>query len=677
MMSIAWAYVMIKKNPFAVLTWQDLESWVGSKTLSRGKTYQKSSAVQDLAVAGEARLIAWVQGTKRYATEVEIIGGEPDSGCTCPVGIGCKHGVAVLLEYIEALKQNKEVPQINPEDPRLALLDEALEGDEDDFLEDDEDDGDDDDDIFDIDNEYSHKSRQQEEKPQNQRSGSGRVNLRAYLRNKSKEDLIALVEELATAHGDVRQNLRIRSSLATGQFKELIQYVCKEIDSVTEEEAWYNRWRQERSLPDYSGVRAGLKELLDAGRADDVVSLGRRLFRKAQEQVGMSHDDGETAAEVADTMKIVYQALLECSLSDTEKMEAAVNFELEDEFELCSESVIFWKHSFPRDTWNGLADRLLGRLEGGSAVPGRTLSEYGYKRRILSNHVIQALRKAGREPEIIPFCEKEAEKDGSYERLVDLLMKKGRLAEAETWIRKGIAAIGEKWPGIESALRKRLGEIKIKQGDWAFAAALIAEDFFDRPSLYLYKELKQKTSGHSEAWKSIRGALREFLDKGKLPQYGTGGWPLPETGLRPQEEVKTPQPARAEVRIEIALFEKEIDRALSVFKTEIKSTHSHWGWGCAWAGGIHKDVAQAVAKRYPDEAIAIWKRLVKGLIAQTKPAAYRSAVPYLKKIRGLLERTGRKDEWDRFLNAVRAENARKRKLLEILDGLTNKPLIES
>lgn len=593
------------------------------------------------------------------------------------MGIGYKHGVAVLLEYIEALKQNKEVPKINPEDPRLTLLDEVLEGDEDDFLEEyDEDDGDDDDDIFDINNEYSYKSRQQEE-PQNQQSGSGSVNLRAYLRNKSKEDLIALVEELATAHAEVRQDLWIWGSVAAGQFKELVQYVRKEIDSVTAEEAWYDRWRQQGSLPDYSGVRDGLRVLLDAGRADDVIALGRRLFRKAKEQVGMSHDDGETAAEVTDTMKIVYQALLECSLSDTEKMETAVDFELEDEFELCSESVIFWKHSFPRDAWNGLAGRLLGRLEGGSAVPRSTLSESRYKRTIWSNHVIQALRKAGREPEIIPFCEKEAEKDGSYERLVELHMKKGLFAEAEAWIRKGIAAIGEKWPGIESALRKRLDEIKTKQGDWAYAAALIAEDFIDRPSLYLYKELKQKTSGHGEAWKSIKEAPREFLDKGKRPQNGIGGWPLPETGLRPQEEMETLRPARAEVRVEIALFEKEIDRALSVYKTEIKSIQSHRGWGGAWAEGIHEDIAQAVAKRYPDEALAIWKRLVKGLIAQTKPAAYRSAVPYLKKIKGLLERTGRKSEWARFLNAVRMENARKRKLLEILDGLTNKPLIES
>jgi uncharacterized Zn finger protein len=663
----------IKKDPFAALTWQDLEYWVGSKALSRGKAYQKSSAVQDLTLAGKNRLIAWVQGTKRYATEVEIIGGDPSSGCTCPVGIDCKHGVAVLLEYIEALKQDKEVPQIIPEDPRLTLLDEALEGDEDGFLY--EFDEDDDDDF--IDDEDGYDSKSPEEGSQNRLESKGRVNLRAFLRNNSKEDLIALVEELATAHAEVRHGLWIRSSLAAGQFKELVQYVRKEIDFVTAEEAWYDHWRHEGSLPDYSGVRDGLRQLLDAGRADDVVALGKRLFKRAHEQVGMSHDDGETATEVADTMIIVYQALLTCSLSDTEKMEIAVNFELEDEFELCCGSSIFWKNSFPREAWKGLADRLLERLEGGSTVPGRTLAESGYKRTILSNHVIQALRKAGRESEIIPFCQREAEKAGSYERLVELLMKKGRLKEAGTWIRKGIADVGEKWPGIGAALRKRLGEIKTKQGDWASAASLIAQDFFDRPSLYLYKDLKKKTAKHGEEWKNIREALREFLDKGTKPQQGKGNWPLPDTGLERKEEGKTPRPARAEVRIEIALFEKEIDRALSIYKAEIESARPGWGWRGSWTGGIHEDVAQAVAKQYPDEALSIWKQLVKGFIAQTKPAAYRTAVPYLKKIRGLLERTDRMSEWDRFLNVIRAENARKRKLLEILDGLEAKPLIES
>ena len=669
---------MRRKNPFAALTWQDIESWVGSKTLSRGKAYQKSSAVQDLVLAGKTRLIAWVQGTKRYATEVEIIGGEPSSGCTCPVGVGCKHGVAVLLEYIEALKQAKEVPQINPEDSRLTLLDEALEGDEDDLLDEYDEDDDDEDVIFDdIHNGYAPELRPREEELKKRPAGTSRVNLRCYLRKQTKEDLITLLEELATAHAEVREDLWIRSNVAAGQFKELVQYVRTEIDLVTAEEAWYDQWRQQGSLPDYSGVRDGLKRLLDTGRADDVVALGKRLFKKAQEQIEMSHDEGETAVEVADTMKVVYQAILKCSLSDADKMETAVDFELDDEFELCSGSALFWNNSFPREAWKGLADRLLERLGGASGGPGKTPPVFGYKRTIVSNHVIQALRKAGLESEIIPFCEREAEKDGSYDRIVQMLVKEGRLEEAEAWIRKGIAAIGEKWPGIESALRKILGEIKIKQGDWAYAAALIAEDFFDRPSLHLYKELKQKTAKHGEVWKKIREALREFLDKGKRPQQGIGGWSLPDTGLERKEERKKPRPAGAETRIEIAVYEQEIDRVLSIYKAEIESVRSGWGWGWTWRERILEDVAQAVAKRYPDEALAIWKRLVKGLIAQTKPAAYRSAVPYLKKIRGLLERTGRKSEWDRFLSTVRVENARKRKLQEVLDGLEAKPLIES
>jgi uncharacterized Zn finger protein len=358
-------------------------------------------------------------------------------------------------------------------------------------------------------------------------------------------------------------------------------------------------------------------------------------------------------------------------------MDTAVNFDLEDEFELCHGRSIFWTHNFPREAWKGLADRLRERLDGGNWKSDHIPGETGFKRRVLSDYVIQALNKAGLESEIIPICEREAERDGSYERLVRLLIKKGRLEEAESWIRKGIAAVGRKWPGIEATLRKNLGEIREKQGDWAYAAGLVAEDFFDRPCLYLYKELKTKTTKHGETWKNIKEALREFLDKGKRPEQGTVGWPLPDTGLESKDKGKTPRPAGAEVRIEIALFEKEIDRALSIYKTEVKSLHSQWGWGGAWKGSIHEDVAQAVAKRYPDEAIAIWKQMVKGLIAQTKPAAYRSAVPYLKKIRIQLERTGRKSEWDRFLNILRVENARKRKLQEILDGLTAKPLIES
>lgn len=62
-------------------------------------------------------------------------------------------------------------------------------------------------------------------------------------------------------------------------------------------------------IPDYSRVRSGLQELLDDGYADEVVRLGKKLFSKGTKQVAQSHDEGDTAYEVADTLKIVFMAL--------------------------------------------------------------------------------------------------------------------------------------------------------------------------------------------------------------------------------------------------------------------------------------------------------------------------------------------------------------------------------
>jgi uncharacterized Zn finger protein len=78
---------------FSDLTWDDIESWAGGKIVSRGQNYQRQGRVSDLAVKDDGSLIAWVDGSARYATRVAIDeDGLPDSICTCPYGLNCKHG---------------------------------------------------------------------------------------------------------------------------------------------------------------------------------------------------------------------------------------------------------------------------------------------------------------------------------------------------------------------------------------------------------------------------------------------------------------------------------------------------------------------------------------------------------------------------------------------------------
>jgi uncharacterized Zn finger protein len=62
--------------------------------------------------------------------------GTIESTCTCPVGYdGCKHAVAVVAAYLQALANEEAVPATAPDDPRWAKLNRSDKGTEDDELD--------------------------------------------------------------------------------------------------------------------------------------------------------------------------------------------------------------------------------------------------------------------------------------------------------------------------------------------------------------------------------------------------------------------------------------------------------------------------------------------------------------------------------------------------------------
>ena len=118
------------ESGWVVLTWDDLESWVGSRSVSRGRTYQRSGHVKDLRISTGGQLLATVVGTHRYATTVSLDldadGPSFDSACTCPIGGGCKHAVAVVADYLEALANDRKVSTAVEEDRRWAAFESTV-----------------------------------------------------------------------------------------------------------------------------------------------------------------------------------------------------------------------------------------------------------------------------------------------------------------------------------------------------------------------------------------------------------------------------------------------------------------------------------------------------------------------------------------------------------------------
>ena len=103
-----------------------------------GRSYQNQGRVKDLAISADDRLLATVQGGDRYVVSVWLNAGKKrhdkiESHCTCPVGYNCKHAVATVAAYLQALAEGATVPTADPDDPRWRKLSDADAESEDDW----------------------------------------------------------------------------------------------------------------------------------------------------------------------------------------------------------------------------------------------------------------------------------------------------------------------------------------------------------------------------------------------------------------------------------------------------------------------------------------------------------------------------------------------------------------
>jgi tetratricopeptide (TPR) repeat protein len=82
------------------ITEDEIRSQFSEKTFYRGQAYFEDGHVATGAKKGDT-LIGYVQGTLDYPYKVEAtITDTIFCTCSCPVGINCKHGVALLLQWV-------------------------------------------------------------------------------------------------------------------------------------------------------------------------------------------------------------------------------------------------------------------------------------------------------------------------------------------------------------------------------------------------------------------------------------------------------------------------------------------------------------------------------------------------------------------------------------------------
>ena len=592
----------------------------------------------------EGELVAWVAGGSRYATRVRCEPPAPqgpgpsrlESSCSCPVGTRCKHAVAVIVAALESLEAGEEIQPAVSDDVRWDVAAGA----------------------------FGVVALETASEPSS---------LKPYLLSLKKAQLVELLLQVSAVHPEVEADIVHHRALSGGDVAAIVRRLRAEIAAVSEQEAWSNGWSGEGDLPDYSRVQSGLTSLLDGAHHDAAVELGQELFHAGQDQVGRSHDDGETGMAIADCMSIVYRAVLKSSLSDPEKILYAIDLSLADDYGLADNVERIVDRKWSRRTWSAVADTLMRRLDSGRSSVGTDFHSR-YHRGRLSHWAITALDAAGRGEEATEFCEGEALRTGSYERLVRRLMDGKRFDEATQWAERGYAAVLDESPGIASRLRKLLRDIARQRRRWPLVAAYEAELFFERPDVSKLKELCAAAK-KADCESGVRKAAVRFLETGKRPAP-SGKWPLPPTRLSRAEQPdgRAREPAKHwDVLRDLAIEEDRPDDVLRWHDRLAPGGRS----GFWRSDDADLRVARAVSLSHPERAIDIYRAAAERLIERAKPDAYVEAGRLLRHVRELLHTSKRSSEWAAVLTELRESHRRKRRLMEVLDGLEGQPIVRA
>ena len=493
-------------------------------------------------------------------------------------------------------------------------------------------------------------------------------------------DLISLIQELTEEFPEVEQEISDRRAVAGADAEPIFEALLADIDDLTEEEVWSNSWTGESQVPDYSPVLKRMEILLSMGQPDMVVEAGGILLKEGTAQIETGGDEaGETDAEIASCMIIVFDALRKSSRPAHERMLFAIHATLDDEFGLCESAEDFLDETWSAADWSLVADSLLRELDTCRITPGKDNFSEKYRRDRFTGWIVTALDNAGREDEATALCITEVGLTGSYTRLVYRLIRLGQRDEAVRWIRHGIDSTSKTHPGIARDLQDIQREIWESEGNWLQVAGLRAEEFLCDPSYGTYCQLKSDAE-KTGVWDTVEEPVMQYLASGSVPTVkrdGIAGVPfifgaLPVSGLIDQGSWKTQKTPFFTILIDRAIAIRQPEEAVMWFDRFRKERTGH-----GWYFYSEDKLWDATADRFPERACRFWMESAEQQARTAQPKGYENAIRYLKKIHVLMEEQGRNVEWVAYLAGLRNEHVRKKKFLGMLDVMEGKKIMKT
>lgn len=463
---------------------------------------------------------------------------------------------------------------------------------------------------------------------------------RAALAAQPKEALVALLMEQSLDDDRLRQKLLLKAAKESRKGINLNAY-----RSAIEEAADVGGFVDYREAHDYAqGIEEAvdsLEDLLKEGHAVETIELSEHALKTVEDALGSVDDSDGNMGSILERLQEIHLAACRKARPDPEVL---------------AKRLFQWELNTGYDTFYGAVDTYSSVLgEKGLAiyrklaaaawarVPARAAGDKdGFSSRFRITHIMESLaQRTGDVEALVAIKQRDLSSEYSYLKIAETYKAARKHDQALAWAEKGLKAFPR---NTDSRLRQFLADEYHARKRHAEAMELIWAEFSERHGLENYKILKTHAD-RAQDWPQWRekavAFVREKLSKGReAAKKDRWSWYARE--------------GHSDL-VRIFLWERKSEDA----------------WREAKEGGCSEELWVKLAglreETHPQDALEIYQARIEPALNMTNDEGYRRAVEFLRKVRGLMARLGRSEEFARYLESIRATYKRKRNFIKMLD----------
>lgn len=468
-------------------------------------------------------------------------------------------------------------------------------------------------------------------------SGDDLAGVRAHLESESKESLVEILVEQAANDQELRARMEA-AALRRGPPPDI--RAMKDTVNKAFTVRGFVGYRDMRTfIVRADGVAHLLRALLKSKRTAEAAELAGYALRRGIAAYERTDDSGGGFGETLHQLAALHLEICRAakpepeafgkSLFELQLLDDWGFFEFEDYAPLLEKKGLARYRALAETAWKKVPARAPGaRRDAGTDYYRITA-------------LMEALaRHEGDVDALVGVQSRDLSFPYHFVKIAEILAKAGRHGEALEWAERGRKAFPR---DLDSRLVDFLADAYHRDKRDEEAIALAWEYFTAHPRLDAYQRLA-KCAGCAKAWKTWREKVLSHLRAElKRPDRGSGAWHWTGAGHT--------------LLVEIFLHEGDSDAALAEAKSG-GCTESAW-----------TQLAQAREKDHPQDAAAIYRNSIDGIIDHKHNRAYDEAAELAAKIKTLMQRAGQTREFDEWLGTLRLKHKAKRNFMQRIEGL--------